>query len=308
MDNNQQTQTGDNQQAAAGQGQNQQPQQNQQQAPQIPDDLKDVAHTNSKGQVMVPLAALTDERTKRQSAENKNKALEDERFLHAFQQPVYPQGQAPQTQPQPQPNMMQQQATGTQFHAQPQQTHMQPQTQVPTLFEGINGDEMLTVDEAKNELNKVINFVMQNAQPQGPTPDQVAEDKAFGELVCREIHPDADKVLMGDLREKINANPGLAQTIANVRPKFQALVAYRIAKGQSEQQAILGAQQDVNTGTAQVQNQSQINQTTQQIVDNANKPPATSTIVNAGGLNQVDRFNAMDDDELEAEIAKVKGG
>ncbi len=307
-----QTQTGDNQQAAAGQGQNQQ--QNQQTP--IPDDLKDVAKTDDKGQVMVPLAALTDERTKRQTAEGQVKTLEDEKWMSQVAQisqpPMQPQGQQPQQQ------QMQQQATGTQFHAQPQQTHMAPvqqQPQVPTLFEGMNNDEMLTVEEVKSELNKVVNF-FQNQQPVGPNPQDLQVQGMQSEMILRMIAPDAEQVLMGGFRQALAANPNLAATIQSTHPALRPFVAYRIGKGQSEQQAVVGAQQDIQSGTQQMvsdpnatqQAAANVNQTTQKIIDNANKPTPTTTVVGAGGLNQVDRFNAMDDDEIEAEIARVKGG
>lgn len=110
-----------------------------------------------------------------------------------------------------------------------------------------------------------------------------------------------EKYLPGELAK----DPDLAGAIKS--SKNPALLALKISKGseafvKDQQDAALTAAADGSTTeTSSVD-------AAQQIIDNQLKPGATSTGAGAGGgVNSVDFYKAMSDDDVEARIQKIQG-
>lgn len=282
--------------AAAGQdSQTRNNQQGQQNQPDIPQDLQGIAIQNDKGEILVPLAAVKDERSKRQKLEDERKKLDEQLFLYRMN-PVAAQSV---NQPRPQGHVQQ---------GQQQQGQAQQGIQLPDLLGRMDDSEMISAGELKQVLRGI-----QLPQNQ-PIPDPMGDESTqqfIGEQILNTIHGDVEHVLMGNFRGRL-ANPVdgplLMQTIRNAPPILRPFIAYRIGKGESAQQAHAGAQQDVGTqaGIQAGDQQQQVN--TQQIQANLQKPTATSAITGSAAFSAVDRIAKMSDEEFEKEIQRVKAG
>lgn len=293
-----QNQTGaQGQQAAAGQGS--QTQTNQQgQTPVIPEDLQGIAVQNDKGEVLVPLKAVQDERGKRQELEKKVKTQDEQLFLYRMN----PVGTQTVQQPQQQP-----QGQFVQGHGQQGQQGQAQGLPLPDFLGTMDDSEMISAGELKQ--------VIRNLQfPQNPAPNPMGDEQTqqfIGEQILNSIHGDVEHVLMGNFRGRL-ANPVegplLMQTIRNAPPILRPFIAYRIGKGESAQQAHQGAQQDVSTQAGINTGQGQQQANTQQIQANLQKPTATSAITGSAAFSAVDRIAQMSDQDFEKEIQRVKNG
>lgn len=309
-----QQQTGDQQQQAppapANQGgqqpsqaqPNQQQQQNQQtnNQPAIPEDLQAQVVTGQDGKPFVPIAALLDERTKRQDfesrltdAEQRMRALDDQLFLYRM---------TPMQQPGQQPQQHQGQ--------QPGQQQAQQQSQ-KSILDGMQDGEMITA----GELRQIISMLQPTPNQGGGMNEQDAQAfRMFSEGVLQGQHADYEQVVMGGFRQRLAREPWLAQHVNAVHPLLQPMMVYRLGKGQDPQQAAHGAQQDYSRQQQQggqppqQQQPSQGQQQAQQIMQNAQAPPMTSNVVSGSPLDTASRFSSMSQEEFEAYVEKVKAG
>lgn len=279
--------------------------------PDIPQDLHGIAVTNEKGEVFVPLAKAKDEITKRQDLEGQIKSLQEQIFLYRMNPAMGQQAPPQQTQPpiQVQPGMAgQPQASVQHPSAQPAggatpMIQVTPTLQVPAFLANMADDEMINAGELKNAFN---NLGISIPQQQAPPPTPQYDDKTWesvGENLLISMKPDAEHVLMGAFRQRVQKEPHLIGFMKGVHPMLRAFVAYRLGSGQSGEQAQVGAQQDLNQQPTTPQNAQ-----AEKIITNMNAPTPTSMIAGSGALSVVDRYINMSDEDMEKEIQLVKSG
>ena len=264
------------QEGAADQGKQQQTGQ-QGQTPDIPDDLQGFAVKNDKGEVLIPLRSVLDERGKRRDFEGRLKKAEDQLLLYRMNPAMGSGGQQKQS---------------DQQKAEPAKS----QVTLPDILSKMDDDEMINAGELKQALKGIaISGGQQAANP-------LADEKTFemiGENLLFSIKDDAEHVLMGGFRQRLQAEPYLLQWVQNAHPMLRPFLAYRLGLGQTKEEAKAGSEKDVKQGkTGKVD----------QIVKNIDKPTPTSLVAGSGAFNAADRFMKMSDADFEAEIERVKQG
>ena len=264
----------------------------------IPEDLAKIAVTGVDGKVMVPVAAVQDERTKRQTAEKALATRDEELFLYKFNQPVA--GTSPAASPQGQPaGEIKPAVTETVGLAIPE-----------VLADMLKADpnQVLTAREMEG-IFKSAKLPATNAQ------DPMGDEKAqlnLGEQLLTLINPDAEKVLMGGFRARAIKEPHLLTIVGNAHPLIRPFLAYRLGIGEGSTEAILGSQVDAAAATEKVGPDGKPLPTNldaaqlQKMAENAGLPGAISKVAGQGAFSQVDRFMTMSADDFEKEIERVK--
>jgi len=285
-----QTQTGEGNQGAAAPGQagtQNQGAQTPGQTPEIPEDLQNVAVKGNDGKYFVPLDALKDERTKRQTAEQSLNQAKDQLFLYQMNPP------------QAGPHGNQGGAAGQQAGT---DTGSGEPIKLPDWLDGMEDDEVINA----SELKKIVKGLNISRGAGGNDPNMAL----VGEQLLTFIKPDAETVISGGFAQRLRNEPYLRDFIMRVPPLLRPFTAYRLGKGQSFHDAASGATQDVKNAPAGVTQgqQGPGRSSADQVLANAAKPSPTATITGAGALDMAARYAKMTDDEIEAEIARVKEG
>jgi hypothetical protein len=264
-----------------------QPQQGQTQQQQaqddIPQEFQNMVVRNEKGELLIPLSAAQDERRKRQELNSKLASIEEQLFLYRMNPVMGGGGEQPQQQ-------SQLQSAG----GQPLQGQTQQGTSPADFLSQMDDSEIINAGELKQVLRN-----LHSASQQGSPKEDAQTMEMVGEQLLMMVKPDAEQVIMGGFRQRIQNEPYLVQFVQNAHPMLRPFMAYRLGQGQSTSQAQAGAQQDLNA-------QQSSHGSVQQIVTNAQKPTPTAVITGSGALDVANRYASMSDDELEAEIERVK--
>ena len=205
-------------------------------------------------QKTVPLAALEDERGKRQALEEKVRTLEENVALYRANLP------GPDSRREPEP------------------------PKEKDLLEGVDEDDVMTVGEMKKILKK---------QAESFTK----EKEEFGQKVGGFIsevqmivgNPDYKDVISKNLPNVLKAKPALAAAIKSSQNPY--LLAYELGKLDPSYKA-------KETGD-------RIDKDAQKIIDNLEKPQLGKG-GGGGGLDKVDAYAKLTDDQLEERISQVK--
>lgn len=273
-------------QAAAGQGQQPSSGGTSQgsTSPEIPQDLQGSITRNERGEQFIPLQAVLDERGKRQGLEKRLGQLEEQLYLYRLNPPQMTQG-APPAQGQ----------GATQGQAQPEAGDL------PEFLSKMEDSEVINAGELKQALKGW----------RGGTDPTVSEQslETVGEHILLAVKPDAEHVLMGSFRQRLMQEPHLVNFVKNAHPMLRPFIAYRLGMGQTGQQAQMGAHADFRNQTAQGAGVPGGTQDVQAMLNNLDKPTATSKLAGGGTpLDAASRWASMDDDAFEAEIQRVKRG
>lgn len=261
-------------------------------APQVPDDLQDKVIKDAQGNILVPLAVVQDERKKKHDLKETVKRLSDENYLYRMNTVYGPQGQAPQPQ---------------KAGAAPKQE--EPKLTLPEDLTKMNDDEVVTAGELKK-------FLASTRLPEttGSAGKTDLQNVQVGRELLSFVAPDAEMVLNKDFVGRVQSEPYLANFVSSMPPMLRPFIAYRLGKGDSPGQAQQGAIADVQasamsgvagnvTPPARTPN-NQVNQ----VLANATLPQPTSAIAGAGAIMSADRYANMTDDEIRAEVERIKLG
>ena len=155
-------------------------------------------------------------------------------------------------------------------------------------------DDVITVADMKKLMQQQM--AQQPQQPQGQQPGQQPgqpQHPDMREMQMRSMYSDYDQIISQQLPTVLQQNPHLESAIRNSSNPYAT--AYTIAKQ-------MGGQ-----GAPQGQPQGSPNQA-QQVVNNLQKPGTASQASGGGAISRAGFFAQMDDQTLEAEIAKAKRG
>jgi len=176
------------------------------------------------------------------------------------------------------------------------QQNQQEQPQQPQdPFANYDDDDVVTVADMKKVLQQ-----QQAPSGQQQAPQQQGQpQQATGQLDARELQMQTQ---YSDYQQEIQKiptilqqNPHLESAIRNSENPF--MTAYSLAKQFTGAQS--GQQQQPGQGNSQQ---------AQQVMDNLNKPQSVSQAGGGGVISKANYYAQLDDDKLEAAIARAKRG
>jgi hypothetical protein len=217
-------------------------------------ELEALAAGGGGDQKMVPLAALEDERGKRQALEEKVRNLEENMALYRANVP------SPDARRETEP------------------------PKEKDLFEGMDEGDVMTVGEIKKifkkqaeDFNKEKEDFVQNVGGR------------ISEVQMMITNPDYKEVIEKNLPNVLKAKPYLAGAIKSSSNPF--VLAYELGK--------------LDPGYKAKETGDKIDKEAQKIIDNLEKPQLGKT-GGAGGLDKVDAYARLTDEQLEERINQVK--
>lgn len=283
--------------------------------PDVPEEFRSIAKVGDNGSVMVPLDAVKDERRKRQEFEGKLRQREQEMFLlRNFQQ-------------QPQ---------------QPQQQPAAPEFKLPDAVNSLDDKEVVLGSEVKNIFGQFAEAVNQQLTAARQPQQNDRQQEMIGETMIQSMDPQGEARLAAGI-QAIRSNPMLGQQMQYVNPMLRPFIAYRMGYGESFQQAAQNASmqtghpmapqapqvpqypgypqqpgQPMQPGQFQQQQPAQPNPQVQQIANqppdfqqiaqNQQIPPATSSVTGTAPVNQAQYWATAPKDEFERKLRAIKTG
>jgi hypothetical protein len=178
----------------------------------------------------------------------------------------------------------------------PQPAPAQPAPADP--FTGMTDDELMTVQDVK----KILNHFQSQQRP--PDIDRIVAPlhKKLAELEVRAQDSNYEKTIRTYLPEMVTQNPMLQGIIANAPNQLAAALAIAKMSPRYIQETHPQSQ------PKQPEQRQDVLSDLQKIIENASRPSAPGAMGGGGAVSGNDRFAAMDDAALDAEVQRVLNG